>query len=235
MIFKCPKCGGSNNLELVEDEFLKCSYCNNYSYVDPEGVISVYTFKSLINIDEVSLFLKKDFEKIGFSEEFIVLSIYPVYMPFWDIKGSKNLLRGSAVFSDETIVRPSEERVIFDFDSIFGKIDIDEPDVVPESDHNKVLCYLPFYKVTINYKDEEHSFLVNGMSGDISGDPIPFVSIEEADSLFPQFVFTFLIAFVINFFFNNLFLSIFSNLVAIFLVFSFSISKIDKKLYKNER
>ncbi len=234
MVFKCPKCGGSNNLELVEDEFLKCSYCNNYSYVDPEGIVSVYTFKSLIKEKEISLFLKKDFERIGFSEDFKITSTYPLYIPFWDVKGSKSLLRGSSLFSEETVIKPSEERIIFDYDSIAGKIDITEPDVAPELNDNTVLCYLPFYKVKINYKNDDFVFLINGMNGDVSGDPIPFVSVEEAGSLFPKFALAFFVAFVINFVFDNLFLSIFSNLVAIYLVFSFSISAINKNLYKNE-
>lgn len=234
MIFECPKCGGKNNLELAENEFIKCSYCNNFSYIDLDGIVSVYTYKSLIDIKDTTLFLKKDFEKIGFSEEFKIINNYPLYIPFWDVEDSRVLSGGSSQFRADGAVKPSEEKVIFDFDSISGSIEIIEPDIIPEHDEKKVLCYLPFYKVIINYKGEEYDFLVNGMSGEISGDPIPFVSVKEAGSLFPQFLMIFLVAFVINFIFDNLFLAISTNIIAIYLLFSFSISKISRKLYKNE-
>ena len=234
MIFECPKCGGKNNLELAENEFIKCSYCNNFSYIDLDGIVSVYTYKSLIDIKNTTLFLKKDFEKTGFSEEFKIINNYPVYIPFWDVEGSKVLSGGSSQFREDGAVKPSGEKAIFDFDSISGSIEIIEPDIIPGKDEKKILCYLPFYKVIINYRGEEYDFLVNGMSGEISGDPIPFVSVKEAGSLFPQFLLIFLVAFVINFIFDNLFLAISTNIIAIYLLFSFLISKISRKLYKNE-
>ena len=235
MIFECPKCGGSNKLELAENEFIKCSYCNNFSYIDLDGIVSVYTFKSLIDISDTTLFLKKDFEKTGFSEEFKIINRYPLYIPFWDVEGTKALLKGSSQFLESNTIRPSEEKIIFDFDSISGSIDIIEPDIIPEEEEKKILCYLPFYKVVINYKGDEYDFLVNGMSGEISGDPIPFVSVKETGSLFPQFLMIFLVAFVINFIVDNLLFAIFVNIIAVYLLFSFSISKISRKLYKNER
>ncbi len=234
MIFECPKCGGKNNLELAENEFIKCSYCNNFSYIDLDGIVSVYTYKSLIDIKDTTLFLKKDFEKTGFSEEFKIINNYPIYIPFWDVEDSKVLSSGSSQFREDGAVKPSEEKSVFDFDSIAGSIEIIDPDIIPDQDEKKILCYLPFYRVIINYKGEEYDFLVNGMSGEISGDPIPFVSVKEAGSLFPQFLMIFLVSFVINFIFDNLFLAISINIIAIYLLFSFSISKITRKLYKNE-
>ncbi len=234
MIFECPKCGGKNKLELAENEFIKCSYCNNFSYIDLDGIVSVYTFKSLIEINDTTLFLKKDFEKIGFSEKFRIINNYPLYIPFWDTGDSRVLSGGSSQFREDGVVMPSEEKVVFDFDSISGSIEIIEPDIIPAQDKKIVLCYLPFYKVVINYKGEEYVFLVNGMSGEISGDPIPFVSVSEAGSLFPQFLMIFLVAFVVNFVFDNIFLAISTNIIAIYLLFSLLISKINRKLYKNE-
>ncbi len=235
MIFECPKCGGKNNLEIAGNEFIKCSYCNNFSYIDLDGIVSVYTFKSLIDINDTTLFLKKDFKKTGFSEDFRIINRYPVYMPFWDIEGSRVLEKGSSHYKKEEAVTPSEEKIIFDYDSILGSVEVIEPDLMPEGSEKKILCYLPFYRVVINYKDVEYDFLINGMSGAITGDPIPFVSVKEAGALFPQFALIFAVAFVINFLFDNLYLAIFSNIVAVYLLFSFSISKISRKLYKNER
>ncbi len=234
MIFECPKCGGQNRLEFAENEFIRCTYCNSYSYIDLDGIISVYTYKSLINIEDTTLFLKKDFDKTGFSEKFKVISSYPVYVPFWDFDADKALLAGSSQIEDDSTLRPSEEKVIFDFDEIKGSIEILEPDRIPEKDEKKTLCYLPFYKVIISYREEKYDFFVNGMNGEISGDPIPFVSVQEAGSLFPQFLLIFVVAVIVNFVFNNLLLSIFANIVAVYLLFSFSISKINRKLYKNE-
>ncbi|MEN8222144.1 MAG: hypothetical protein ABFR36_02700 [Acidobacteriota bacterium] len=235
MTFDCPKCGGKNNLEIAANEFIKCSYCNNFSYIDLDGIVSVYTYKSLININDTTMFLKKDFEKTGFSEEFRLINRYPVYIPFWDVEGSRALEKGSSNFKSDDEVRPSEEKIVFDHDSVTGSVEVVEPDIVPEKAGKKILCYLPFYRVVINYKGEEYDFLVNGMSGEITGDPIPFVSVKEAGALFPQFALIFIVAFVINFLFDNLFLAVFSNIVAVYLLFSFSISKISRKLYKNER
>lgn len=235
MIFECQKCGGKNNLEIAGDEFIKCSYCNNFSFVDLDGIVPVYTYKSLVDINDTTLFMKKDFEKTGFSEEFRIINRYPVYIPFWDVEGSRVLEKGSSHYYEEEVVFPSEEKIIFDYNLILGSVDIIEPDVVPENEGKKTLCYLPFYRVIINYKEKEYEFLVNGMSGEITGDPIPFVSVKEAGALFPQFAMVFLVAFVINFLFDNLFLAVFMNIVAVYLLFSLSISRIGRKLYKNER
>lgn len=235
MIFECTKCGGKNHLEIAGNEFIKCTYCNNFSYIDLDGIVLVYTYKSLIDINDTTLFLKKDFEKIGFSEEFRIINRYPLYIPFWDVEGSRVLEKGSSHFDGVDTVIPSEEKIIFDYDSILGSVDIMEPDIVPDEAEKKTLCYIPFYKVIINYKGTEYDFLINGMSGEITGNPIPFVSVKEAGALFPQFALIFIVAFVINFLFDNLYLAIFSNIVAIYLLFSFSISKIGRKLYKNER
>ena len=144
MIFKCPKCGGSNKLELAENEFIKCSYCNSFSYIDIDGIVSVYTFKSLIDIGDTTLSLKKDFEKIGFSEEFRIVNRYPLYIPFWDVESNKALLKGSSQYRESDTIRPSEEKIIFDFDSISGSIDIIEPDIIPEEEEKKNSLLYPF-------------------------------------------------------------------------------------------
>ena len=235
MIFECPKCGGKNNLEIADNEFIKCSFCNNYAYIDLDGLVSVYTYKSLIDISDTTMFLKKDFEKTGFQEDFRIVNRYPVYIPFWDVEGSRVLHQGSSRYRDEEAVIPSEEKILFDFESIMGTVEVVEPDIVPSEDEKKVLCYLPFYVVNIRYKEKEYGFLVNGMNGEITGDPIPFLSVNDAGALFPQFLLIFLVAFVINFLFDNLYLSVFLNIAAIYLLYSLSISKIGSRLYKHER
>jgi hypothetical protein len=235
MIFKCPGCGGSNDIEIAANEFITCTYCGSSAYIDIEGIISVYSFKSLINPEEVPLFLKKDFERTGFSEQFKVLQVYPVYIPFWDFDKETLLKKGSSRFRKEEALRPSEEKQIFNFESVAESIEIIEPDTIPGHEGKRKLCYLPFFRIIINYKGEEYDFFVNGMNGQVSGDPIPFVPVKEAGALFPQFLAVFLVAFIVNFLFDNLLLAVFSNLVSIYLLFSFSISKINRKLYKNER
>ncbi len=235
MNFKCPGCGGDNELEFAENEFVKCSYCNNYSYIDLDGLVSVYTFKSRIDVRDVSHLLKKDFKRTGFSETFEIMNSYPVYIPFWDMSEKSVLLKGSSQFKNESVVRPSGEKTVFDFDSIAGSIEMIEPDMIPEIDKDKVLCFLPFYKILIKYRGEEYGFLVNGMNGEVTGDPIPFVSDKDAKDLFPMFITIFFVAFIVNLLFDHLILSVFLNVVAIYILFSFSISKINRKLYKDGR
>lgn len=231
MHYKCPKCGGENQLEIAENEYLKCSYCNNSLYIDLDGLTIVYSYKALINPENLSLYLKKDFEKTGFSENFKIANSYPLYLPFWETEEEKQLERGSSKFTDEFIDFPSKEKRTFDFEGIAGEIEVIEPDTQPESEKKRDLCYMPFYSVVINYRDKEYTYFINGLSGEVTGDPIPYESSEETIKMLPLFLMIFFIAFIVNFFFDNIVASILVNIIAVFLLFNISLNIINKKLY----
>ncbi|MEN8153900.1 MAG: hypothetical protein ABFR75_07735 [Acidobacteriota bacterium] len=231
MRYSCPKCGGENQLEIVENEYLKCSYCNSSLYIDLDGLTLVYSYKSLINSQNLSLHLKKDFEKTGFSENFKIINSYPLYLPFWETEAKKQLERGNSRFADEFINIPSEEKKTFDFEEAAGEIEVLEPDTQPESGKKRNLCYMPYYAVVINYKDKEYTFYINGINGVVTGDPIPYVSSDETIKLLPLFLLIFAAAFIVNYFFDNLIIALIINIITVFILYNLSLKKINKKLY----
>ena len=231
MHYNCPKCGGENQIKIAENEYLKCSYCNNSLYIDLDGITLVYSYKSLINPQNLSLHLKKDFKKTGFSENFKIINHYPLYLPFWETEKKKQLERGSSRFEDEFINIPSEEKKTFEFEEIASEVEVIEPDTQPESDKKRNLCYMPFYAVVINYREKEYTFFINGMNGEVTGDPIPYVSSDETIKLLPLFLMIFVAAFIVNYFFDNFIIALIINILTVFVLYNLSLSKINKKLY----
>ena len=234
MTVDCPQCNGKNEIETAEYEFLTCIYCKNSLYIDFDGISLTYTYSSIISSDEVVMFLKKDFEKTGFSENYRIINQYPLYMPFWGLGESDFLESASSKIDAGKIPKPSQERRIFDLSEMAESVEKEDPDSQPDIEDKRSLYYLPFYKIVINFKDKEYQFYVDALSGRIFGEPIPFMSAKEIGKYFPFFILMLITFFFINLLFNNVFVLIFLNIVLIYLFFNLSLAEFVKKLYKNE-
>ncbi len=234
MKITCPNCSGENNIEVVEYEFLTCQFCKNSLYIDFDGISSTYTYKSIISPEEVLMFLKKDFGKIGFSENYRVINKNAVYIPFWEIEGSEFLESASSKLEIGKIPKPSIEKRVFDFSGDNSSVEKVDPDTQPDKDGKRTLYFMPYYRIVINFKEKEYSFYVDALNGRVTGEPIPFISAKELGNYFPFFIIMFLTFFIINIFFDNAIVSIFINAVLVFLFYNISLSEVVKKLKKNE-
>lgn len=234
MNVNCPQCSGKNRVELTDYDFLTCSFCGNSLYIDYDGVSLAFTYKSMIDSEEAPMYLKRDFEKAGFSEGWRLINSFPVYMPFWEIEGTSHLKNASSKLKADIIPKPSQEKRIFDYREMEGVVEKEEPDSQPDVAEKRSLYYLPFYQVVVTFKEKKYSFFVNGISGKVYGDPIPFLSAKEIGRFFPFFLLMFIIFFTVNLMFNNVIVLVLLNLILVFLFFYLSLAEMVKKLYKNE-
>jgi len=231
MIINCPRCGADFQLE-EPDVFIKCEFCKNSLFIDIDKITTVYTFESAIKSNQLSLYLKKDFEKIGFNEDIELVNSTPVYFPFWQIESEKKLVKGSHHFPAEKIESLSARKKFFNYSEINFGIEVIDIDTQPKSSMNRTLYYYPFYRVEVDFKKKRYQFFINAINGHVYGDPIPFFSAQDENKLFPLFLTIFLLFFTINYFFNRLIISMAVNVVAFFIFFQLSYSMIEKRFYK---
>ena len=102
MEINCPQCGADFQLE-EPDIFINCEFCKNSLFIDIDKITAVYTFEPAIKSNQLSSYLKKDFEKIGFNKDIDLVNSTPVYFPFWQIGSEKKLVKGSHLFPAEKI------------------------------------------------------------------------------------------------------------------------------------
>lgn len=221
-------------MEVVEYEFLTCRFCKNSLYIDFDGISLTYTYKSIVSPAEVVMFLKRDFKKIGFSENYKIINKYPVYLPFWEVGENNFLESASSQIKIGKIPKPSQERLVFDFKEMAEQVETENPDTQPDIDKKRTLYYIPFYRIILNFREKEYSFFIDALSGKVIGDPIPFMSAKEIGRYFPLFILMLIIFFVVNLFFNNIIISLFLNVILIYIFFNISLAEVVKKLYKNE-
>lgn len=231
MKVSCPQCSAKIKLKNPES-FVKCEFCGNSIYIDIDDITPVYTYKANIEPDQIIFYLKRDFEKIGFNENIKIIKFLPVYFPFWQVKGEAKLERGSSQFFDEIIKSESGTKIFFNASDIDYTIEIIEIDTQPETEEKRILFYIPYFKVDISFKGKAYRFFVNAANGEVSGNPIPYMSDKETKRIFPLFLLILITFLIINYFFDTPFLSIALNIAAFFIFYKLSIKSIEQKLYK---
>ena len=189
MNFTCPRCGAINQLE-NPDPFPGCDYCHSSLYIDFDSIIAVYAFTPTIEIQRISLYLKNDFEKIGFREAIALRSTRLVYLTFWLDVEKQRLHAAYGRFPVKTIPVPSAIPLFFE--SIKGEnVPVIPIDADPPNGKKGTIDYVPFFQVQVAYKNREYPFFVNGISGDVFGEPLPFIPGERSQRLFPYFLLIF--------------------------------------------
>lgn len=227
----CPQCGAEIQLD-KPDPYLSCSYCKNSLFIDLDNIFAIYSFKSSIEPHQIGSYLKKDFEKKGFNEELEIIDSIPVYFPFWKVEGEQQVVSGSSRFPQKTTGLLSANRVFFDAKAVDYRIEVVEIDTQPDKPRKRSLYYYPFFKITVKFREKNHDFFVNAVSGEIFGDPIPFISGNEVSQFFPLFLTIFLVFLVVNYVFDRFILSIAINLALFYLFFQISLHLIEKRIYK---
>ena len=154
------------------------------------------------------------FERINFKEKTSITDVIPLYFPFWEIEGKDNLEIGSFLFPGNGIQVPTETKTPFHFSEISGHIGIVDISTQPQGSQKKTLIYLPFYKVTVLFREKEFTFFISAVNGEVSGEPIPYISSRKIFKLFPLFMATFLILVVFCFLFVHILIAFASNLAA---------------------
>lgn len=227
MNFTCPRCGAINQPE-NPDPFLGCAYCRSSLYIDHDSISDVYTFPPAIEIRRVSLYLKNDFEKIGFRETIAVQSSRLAYFPFWLDGEKKELYAAYSLFPSRTIPIPSAAPRFFHGSD-------DSPDMVvpvdadPKSGGKKTLYYIPFFQIRVSYKSREYPFFVSAVSGDVYGERLPFIPGEKSQRLFPLFLSIFSAFIIVNFLFVGFIPALLSNGLLIIGFYFLSVFWIGKK------
>lgn len=209
MNFTCPQCGAVNQPE-NPDPFLGCDYCHSSLYIDHDSISDVYTFSPAIEIRRVSLYLKNDFEKIGFRETIAVQSSVLAYFPFWLDREKKELYAAYSLFPSRTIPIPSAAPCFFhkrdDSSETIIPVDAD-----PLSGKKKTLYYIPFFQVRVSYRNREYPFFVSAVGGDVFGERLPFIPGEKSQRLFPYFLSIFSAFIIVNFLFVGFVPALLSN------------------------
>jgi hypothetical protein len=231
----CPQCSANNQIE-VPDSFAQCEACESSLYIDIDEITVVYSFTPTIEANQLDMYLKRDFEKIGFNEAIEIRESLPAYFPFWHVEGSRKLERASSHFQDETIDIPSGEKVFFNSASAIEKnIEIIDIDTQPEESRKRTLYYVPFFQVELLFNQKNYTFFINAVNGEVKGEPIPFISSEKTFRLFPWFITIFLLFLIFNSVFDNMLIVIPLCLVTMFIFYQVSLQLLEKRYFKKEK
>ncbi len=232
MKLSCPQCSAENQVE-IPVAFVRCEFCKSSLYIDIDGITVVYAFSPLVQPQQLGMFLKRDFEKTGFNENITIQRSVPLYFPFWGIEGSDKLERACSHFPGEYIKIPAGEKVFFDHEGTLEKnIEIQSIDTQPGTTKKRTLYYVPFFQVNIVFNRKDYTFFINAVTGAVSGDPIPYFSVEATFKLFLMFIAVFIILVVINSIFDNMFIVIPLCLATMGIVYRLSLTRMEKAKIK---
>lgn len=231
MKISCPQCGADFQLD-KPDAYISCHFCQNSLFIDLDDIFPVFAFKSVIEPHQIGAYLKKDFEKMGFNEELDIVDSIPVYFPFWQLEGESEVISASSRFPKNRTGLLSANRIFFDARTVDYRIELIEIDTQPEESQKRYLYFYPFFKVLVRFREKQYEFFVNAVSGEVFGDPIPFISGNEVSHFFPLFMTIFLSFLVANYMFDHFFLSIAINLVLFYFFFQLSYHLVEKRIYR---
>ena len=163
MKLNCPQCGDENKIA-VPEAFLTCQSCKSSLFIDIDKIAVVYTFTPTVKPEVLSLYLKKDFDKVGFDENINITRSIPIYLPFHQVKGQNLLRRASSHFPEDSIPLPSSQKMVFHPAGVEAKhIEIYDIDTQPPGSEEEILFYLPSICATIRHKRKNCSaYLVHG-------------------------------------------------------------------------
>jgi hypothetical protein len=221
MKVSCPQCGGSNEVTTAVT-FIKCEFCKSSLLIDWDGIAAVFSFAPAVETNKLESLLEYNLKKSGITEKIEIFDAIPVYLPFFlpggDRKESR-LLNASSRFKGKEIPMPGGEKINFNTASIIEKnIEIVPICSLPENSNKQALYYIPFFQAKVRLKELEYTFFINAVNGDIHGDPIPYISLDTASTLFPYFIGVFIILLLINSIFNYMPLVMLLCLTAMFIV-----------------
>ncbi len=232
MKLSCSQCNAENQVE-IPDAFVRCEFCKSSLYIDIDEITVVYAFTPIVETQQLGMYLKRDFEKTGFNEVITIQRSAPLYFPFWRVEGSDKLERACSRFPGEHIKIPAGEKIFFDHDGTLEKnIEILSIDTQPGTAKKRTLYYVPFFQVNIVFNRKNYTFFVDAVTGAVSGDPIPYFSVEATFKLFLMFIAIFLILLVINSVFDNMLIVMPLCLATMVVVYRLSLTRLEKKKIK---
>lgn len=221
MKLSCPQCGGTNEAASTAT-FIKCEFCKNSLLIDWDAIMTVFSFTPCIETNKLDAHLEQGLKKNGFNEKVEIFDVAPVYLPFLLPEGNRKpgkLLNGSARFPGKEIPTLHDEKINFDAAGIKEKnIEIVPICSRPEGTDKQIIYYIPFFHVNVRFNEQEFTFFINAVSGDIKGDPIPYTASGVTSKLFPLFIGVFVLLLLINSIFNYMPLVILLCLVAMYIV-----------------
>lgn len=235
MKLTCPKCRSPREMETASP-FTNCENCKSSLYIDLDRVVEVYSFTPQIKAVDIPQYLERDLKKKGFKEEIEITDAEPVYFPFWRREENSRLDRASAQFSDRTISMPSETAVFFSpADAREKGVPLVAIDTQPNENTPRTLWLIPFFAVRIGFREEKYTLFVNAVTGEVNGDPLPYMSPEKTFKLFPLFISIFLVLVLINAIFDNMPIAALLSFLAIVLFYRMSMRGYGQKYHKERR
>jgi hypothetical protein len=229
MKLSCPQCSAENQVE-IPDAFARCDFCKSTLYIDIDEITVVYSFTPIVEPQQLSMFLKRDFKKTGFNEAIKIQYSVLYYIPFWHVTGSDKLEKACSRFPEEQIKIPVGEKIFFaPGDAGEKQIETLSIDTQPLSTKKRTLYYIPYYQVSILYNQKTYTFFIDAVTGSVTGNPIPYFSIEATYKLFLAFIGLFLLLLAINSVFNNMLIVIPLCLATMIVFYRLSIARLEKK------
>ena len=228
MNFACPQCAARNETNIPEP-FLRCAFCQSTLYVDLAAITPVFTIASQIESRQVGLYLRKDFERVGFQEPLAIKGVDTVYFPFWEMRPER-LERGSFIFPLPRTTLPAGTRMYFQGPDMEMKTCI-PIDTQPETEGKRILYYLPFFRAEVEYRENRYPFFVSAVNGDVFGEPLPVWTIDRANRYLPRFLLMLAVFLLVNIGLDRFLPAVLSNLffLAVFILWATNARNPEKK------
>lgn len=225
---QCPKCGSSPG-PMGDDCFFFCQSCHHAAYIDINGLRSLYTYSAKLQIGEAEKNVRQYLAGIGLLEGYDVVFINPLYLPFWQTDKNNFLARGSSRFHGEGLEMLFSEAIPFDLSSAGRAFERQDVDTQPVVIDDQALVFVPLFRVEISFEKRNYTYFVNGVSGRVYGEPIPFVSSRQAAPFFPVFLVILFLFLVNSLFFQSTPLAMGFNFLTLFIFYQVSKKLVEKK------
>ncbi len=231
MKISCPNCSALQTAQPNDQQepFIKCENCQKSLYIDIGGIVPLYTFSIQIDAEAAAVCLKRHFQNLDFNEPFELLGTVPRFLPFWRQDNGNLLDRGSSHFPGATIPMYAGEKFSFSAEGAIKKqIEVCDIDTQPPTPAKLTLFYVPYFQLTIRFHQQDYTFFINAVSGDVVGDPIPYVPPKTAFKLFPLYFLVFIVFIAININIHNM-LTVFLLCLCFLLLFFFGALQVQRR------
>ena len=199
MEIKCTQCGAG--VEISEESgFIVCPYCDSRLYIESDRTVRHFYLKPEVKPGEVAGVISRELFKQELKGEVSVVSVEPVFIPFWLI----HLKQGEMRFPAAELANPE----LKDCAIPAGKLLPYEPELerkckvempalsledlkqkpamkeTADSIERADLIHLPFYRVAYQYGGESFQAMVDAGQGKFYAERLPRGLSHEKDRYF---------------------------------------------------
>lgn len=199
MEIKCTQCGGGVGIS-EESGFIICPYCDSRLYVESEQTVRHLYLKPEVRPEQLSGIIGKELFKLELKGPVSVVSVAPVFLPFWLIHLKDDTLKVPAAELTNAELQKFAVPVgkLLPYDS---GIEARHKVVMPELSLDQVLkrplmekakgmiersdlIHIPFYRVAYKYDDGSYQAMVDAGEGRLYAEKFPRGLSQEKDRYF---------------------------------------------------